>query len=102
MKSFNARVHPIFGLMVVFLLTGLLSFPLQAQAAAKVVTGEIVNLVVDADNCLLGTTMCTEIGTSGQQAQHGNDSGVLLMMQLIKPNGQPLTGLGFTDFFVDA
>lgn len=65
MKSFNARVHPIFGLMVVFLLTGLLSFPLQAQAAAKVVTGEIVNLVVDADNCLLGTTMCTEIGTSG-------------------------------------
>jgi len=101
MNSLQARVHRVFGVAVILFLFGLLSWPLQVQAAPKVVTGEIINVIVDEDACLSGYSFCMELGTTNLEAQAGNDAAVLLVMQLIKPNGQPLTGLVFTDFFVD-
>lgn len=102
MKSFTARFALTCKIAAILLFVSLFSVPLQAQAAPKVFTGEIVNLVVDEDTCLQGKNWCTELGTAGLPAANFNTEAVVVLVQLIKPNGQPITGLAFGDFVVEA
>lgn len=72
-------------------------------AGPVVVTGTLLDVKVDVEACGAGYTFCDEASPSGINegvAAVGNHSPVLLVIQIISPKNQPVTGLTESDFSV--
>jgi len=63
-------------------------------------TGDVIQAVAIADSCATANDACSALGASGA-AEWGNDSPIGVVVQLIRPNGDPVTGLTAADFAMD-
>jgi hypothetical protein len=89
---FNLKVFSF----VVFSLS-LLIGSASAFAASESTGRNQMTVVVDVDACAEGYSFCTELGNQPAAAL-GNHGPVLLVIQVMRRNGNPVTGLTDSDF----